>query len=86
MKYTIVIIPTALRHLQQVPLPFRRQIDARIRKLADDPRPPGAKALKGEHKGFYRIRQGDYRIIYHVADDKLIVTVVKIGDRKDVYD
>lgn len=86
MKYTIVILPTALRQLQRIPLAFRKQIDARIRSLADDPRPPGAKALKGSHKGFYRVRQGDYRIIYHVADDKLIVTVVKIGDRKDVYD
>ena len=52
--------------------------------LADDPRPPGAEKLAGVGDK-YRIRQGNYRILYEIQDDILVVTVVKIGDRKEVY-
>ena len=86
MKYTVLILPSAQRELGAIPQPFRRQIDARIISLADDPRPSGCKKLKGLNRGLYRIRQGDYRIIYDVQDQITTVTVVKVGDRKDVYD
>ena len=56
----------------------------RIRSLADDPRPPGSLKRSGEEK--YRIRQGDYRILYEIEDDVLIVVVVRIGHRRDVYE
>lgn len=61
----------------------RQQIVARIAKLADDPRPAGCQKLSGQES--YRIRQGEYRIIYTIEDDRLIVTVVKVGHRRDVY-
>ena len=86
MKYTVVILPSAERELKAIPIQFARQIRARIKSLEDDPRPPGCKKLKGESRGLYRIRQGDYRIIYDVQDQITTVTVVKVGDRKDVYD
>jgi len=51
--------------------------------LAEDPRPPGSKKLSGNDK--YRVRQGTYRIVYSIEDNELIVVVVKVGHRKDVY-
>lgn len=61
----------------------RQRIIRRIGQLADDPRPLGAKKLSGNDR--YRIRQGNYRIVYGIADKELTVTVVKVGHRKDVY-
>jgi mRNA interferase RelE/StbE len=61
----------------------RQRIVERIRRLADDPRPPGSQKLSGRDR--YRIRQGVYRIVYAIEDDRLIVVVVRIGHRKDVY-
>jgi mRNA interferase RelE/StbE len=56
---------------------------ARIEALVDDPRPPGCTKLSGQEA--YRVRQGTYRIVYTVADDVLVVEVVKVGNRRDVY-
>lgn len=56
----------------------------RIRKLAINPRPHGSKKLKGPSER-YRVRQGNYRILYEIRDNVLMVTVVNVGDRKDVY-
>lgn len=61
----------------------RRRIAAIIESLALDPRPPGHKKLSGSDR--YRIRQGNFRIVYSVEDDELVVYIVKIGDRKSVY-
>ena len=61
----------------------RRRIVARIRALAKDPRPAGSQKLSGEE--LYRVRQGDYRIVYSIDDDILLVVVIKIGHRRDVY-
>ena len=60
------------------------RLKPKIDKLAENPRPRGAEKLKGED-GLYRIRVGDYSVIYQVRDKALIVLVVKIGDRKEVY-
>lgn len=62
----------------------QRQIVSKIRSLAKDPRPQNCKQLKGMD-GVYRIRSGDYRIIYQVIDKQLIVLVVRVGHRKDIY-
>jgi len=61
----------------------RRRIIKRIQSLADNPRPPGALKLSGLER--YRIRQGRYRILYTIEDTELVIHVIKLGDRKDVY-
>jgi mRNA interferase RelE/StbE len=83
--YTVQIIPSAMRALMGLPAQAQRSVRARIDKLADNPRPPGCKKLKGGGDE-YRVRAGNYRVIYSIADAALLVTVVRIGDRKDIYD
>ena len=61
----------------------RQRIVDRILSLASDPRPPGAEKLSGQEK--YRVRQGDFRILYEIQDSLRVVSIVKIGDRKEVY-
>ena len=59
-------------------------MDAAFPALAEEPRPPGSKKLRGE-EGFHRIRVGDYRAIYRVEDDRRVVLVIDVGNRKDIY-
>ena len=83
-KYKVLIKPSAVKELESIPRKKDRQrIVERIRALADDPRPHGSKKLSGKDR--FRLRQGSYRIIYAIEDDALVVYVVKIGHRKDVY-
>ena len=84
MPYIVQITPPAARELERLPPPIRALIVPRIRALADNPRPPGVKKLKGEQNG-WRIRVGDYRVVYEIYDKELLVLVVKIGHRGDVY-
>jgi len=81
--YSVLIVRSAAKELEAVPLKDRRRLVQRIRALADDPRPPGCQKLSGEEK--YRVRQGDYRILYEIVDDTLVVTVIRVGHRRDVY-
>ena len=74
---------SAAKELEGVPTKDRQRIVRRIAALADDPRPVGAEKLSGDDK--YRVRQGDYRILYEIVDAELIVTVVRIGNRREVY-
>jgi mRNA interferase RelE/StbE len=69
--------------LRDIPKADVKRILARIDTLRDDPRPPGAEKLSAQER--YRLRQGNYRILYTVADTELVVEVVKIGHRRDVY-
>ena len=83
-KYELRIKKSAAKELEAVSRKADRQrLVQQIQSLADNPRPPGCKKLSGSNK--YRIRQGNYRIVYSIENDKLVVYVVKIGDRKDVY-
>jgi mRNA interferase RelE/StbE len=83
-KYKVLIKPSAVKELESIPLKKDRQrIVERISALADDPRPHGSQKLSGKDR--FRLRQGSYRIIYAIEDDALVVYVVKIGHRKDVY-
>lgn len=83
-KYNLQIKPSAIREIEAIPQKKQRQqVIARIRRLADDPRPAGAEKLSGQDK--YRVRQGVYRILYLVEDANLVVYVVKIGHRSSVY-
>jgi mRNA interferase RelE/StbE len=81
-KYKIYIKPTAVKELQKIPKRDLNKIIEKIRSLSSNPRPPGCEKLSADEK--YRIRQGRYRIVYSIEDDRLVVLVVKIGHRKDV--
>ena len=82
-RYKIVLRKSVAKDLKGIPKKDARRIVAAIKELAGNPRPPGAKKLSGQER--YRIRQGNYRILYSIEDDMLIVTVVKVGNRRDVY-
>jgi len=85
MAYEVGFKPSALREVRKLDEVTRRAIISAVELLADNPRPDGCKKLKGE-SNLYRIRvMGNYRIIYDVQDRRLIVTVVKVGHRRDVY-
>jgi mRNA interferase RelE/StbE len=83
MKYTIFIERYAQKQIMKLDKKIIPVIKASIADLADNPRPYGYKKLKGEDA--YRIRVGDYRVIYEIDDGKIIVTVVSVGHRKDLY-
>lgn len=82
-SYSIELKRSAAKELTQLPPNDRGRIIARIQALADDPRPVGAEKLSGQDR--YRVRQGDYRILYEIEDQVLRIMVVKIGHRRDVY-
>ncbi len=83
-KYRLLIKPSAVKDLEAIPLKRDRQrVIERISKLAEDPRPFGSEKISGQDK--YRLRQGRYRILYAIEDQNLVVQVVKVGHRKDVY-
>lgn len=82
-SYRIEIKRSAAKELGKIRKEDRERIIERIRELAVDPRPPGAKRLSGESK--YRVRQGDYRVLYEIHDEVVTVIVVKIAHRRDVY-
>jgi len=82
--YRIELRPAAVRALRKLDPQVRHRLQGAIALLAQDPRPPAARALLGR-PGF-RIRVGDYRIVYTVADDVLLVVVVALGHRREVYD
>ena len=82
-SYSVLIKPSAAKELERLPDKLRRQVAKRIQALADNPRPVGVEKLTGEE--LYRLRQGDHRIVYSIEDAVLIVRVVRIGNRRDVY-
>ena len=84
MAYRVELTSKARRELAALPRDAQERIDARILALSEEPRPPGSKKLEGEDD-LYRIRVGDYRIVYRVDDKVLVVLVVRIGHRREVY-
>ncbi len=82
-SYKIIVKKSVAKDLKSIPKKDVQRILSAIRKLADDPRPPQAKKLSGQER--YRIRQGSYRILYTIEDDHLVICVVKVGNRRDVY-
>jgi mRNA interferase RelE/StbE len=85
MTYLIEILPSARKSLASLPKRDRARVDKRILALAENPRPPAALPLKGAGRGLWRVRVGDYRILYEIQDTRLIVVIVDIGNRRDVY-
>jgi mRNA interferase RelE/StbE len=83
VTYRVEILRSAQRQLGKVDRQDRPGVIHAIRALANDPRPPGCKKLSG--RPAWRIRVGVYRVIYEIHDDRMLVLVVAIGHRKDVY-
>ena len=83
MSYTVLIERYAQKQIMKLDKKIIPVIKSAIAKLANNPKPHGYKKLKGEDA--YRIRVGDYRIIYEIDNDVIQVTVVSVGHRKDVY-
>ena len=82
-SYRLLIKPSASKEIEALPKHDRRRIVAKITSLSDDPRPPGCEKLSGHDQ--YRMRQGNYRILYEIHDLDLVVLIVKVGHRRDVY-
>jgi mRNA interferase RelE/StbE len=81
--YKIFFKKSVQKDFNGIPKKDLKKILDRIEALAEDPRPPGCEKLTGQQR--YRLRQGQYRILYSIQDDELTVWVVKIGHRKDIY-
>jgi mRNA interferase RelE/StbE len=84
MTYRVELKPSVVESLAKIPLSDRKKIARKIDSLIENPRPRGVVKLAGE-ESLYRIRSGDYRIIYQIQDEQLLVLVVRVGQRGDVY-
>jgi mRNA interferase RelE/StbE len=85
VTFDVRLAPAAERQLRKLDPAGRRRVQAALDLLAEDPRPPSARQLVGG-AGEWRVRTGDFRIIYEIQDQQLLVLVVKIGHRRDVYE
>jgi len=83
-RYRIEFKQTAKKELAQLPRPIAKKVAERIKALAENPRPDGCKKLPGSAYS-YQIRINDYRVVYSIVDQRLIIQVIKIGHRKDIY-
>lgn len=84
MTYRIEVSPAAVRQLRKLDPAARRRVQAAIELLAEQPRPSGAKKLVGG-EGEWRVRTGDHRIVYEIHDDVLLVLVIAVGHRREIY-
>lgn len=82
--YAVEFLPSADKALQRLPVATQRRIVAAVAALADNPRPTGVVRLADDENA-WRIRVGSYRVLYEVHDKRLLVLVVRVGHRKDVY-
>lgn len=85
LRYELRFRPAALRQLRKLDSQIARRIKSTTEALCIEPRPHGVRALTGQH-GWLRVRVGDYRIVYEVRDSELVVLVIQIGHRSQVYD
>lgn len=84
MTYEIALAPAATRQLRKFDPQVRRRIQAAVELLATEPRPPAATRLVGG-AGEWRVRTGDYRIVYEIEDERLLVLVLSVGHRREIY-
>ena len=82
-NYNVLIKPSAVKELERIPKKQLQKIAEKIQALALDPRPSGCE--KVAERNTYRIRQSSYRIVYTIEDDHLVMLVIKIGHRRDIY-
>ena len=85
MRFDVQLAPAAVRQLRKLDPAGRRRVQAAIDLLATEPRPPAARQLVGG-AGEWRVRTGDFRIVYEIRDQQLLVLVIKVGHRRDVYE
>lgn len=83
-RYTVQLVPSAARQLKKLDPAAKARIQGVIELLRDDPRPPGAKKLVGGD-GEWRVRSGNYRVVYDIDDAVVLILVLAAGHRKDVY-
>jgi mRNA interferase RelE/StbE len=86
MKYQVTIKKSAAKELESLPKKVLVSVTQSIAGLSDNPRPQGCKKLKGQTDSLWRIRIGDYRVVYQIEDVIKIVDVKRVGHRKDIYD
>jgi len=84
VRYTVEVSPAAGRQIRKLDRNTQQRVLARIEKLEEDPRPRDASKLQSPEE-LYRIRMGDYRIVYHIEDDRLLVLIVRVGNRREIY-
>jgi mRNA interferase RelE/StbE len=84
-SYRITFNKRAEKQLKKLDPDAARQIRQAIDKLADNPRPQSAKRLKGKYKGLWRERTGNYRILYEIKEQQLVIIVLRLGHRKNIY-
>jgi len=84
VAYSISLAPAAVRQFRKLPSLIQRRLKPHIDSLSADPRPPGTKKMEGEAH-LYRVRVGDYRIVYYIWDDEREVLLVKIAHRREIY-
>ncbi len=84
MTYTVEVTARAERELSALPADDQRRIAKKIDRLATTPRPVDCKKLAGPD-AFYRIRIGDFRVVYSIEDRKLRVLIIRVGNRRDIY-
>lgn len=82
-SYRLSLKRSAVKELESLPRRDLARVVRRIHELAEDPRPSGCERLSGRE--LYRVRQGDYRVLYEVDDSNKAITVVKVGHRREVY-
>ncbi|MBN2700241.1 MAG: type II toxin-antitoxin system RelE family toxin [Methylohalobius sp. ZOD2] len=84
MAYEIELAASAKKQFDKLPANIRQRLAKTINQLSTTPRPPGVTKLKGEDQ-LYRVRVGDYRIVYRIEDNRLLVLILKVGHRRAVY-
>jgi mRNA interferase RelE/StbE len=84
VTYEVSLAPAAARQMRKFDPQVRRRVQAVIELLATDPRPPSATRLVGG-AGEWRVRTGDYRIVYEIEDERLLVLVLSVGHRREIY-
>lgn len=86
MTYTVEISSAVVKALRTLDTPQRLRVVGAIELLRVDPRPPRAKMLRGGERGRWRVRVGDYRVVYTIEDARLIVLVLRVAHRRELYD
>ncbi|MCR6713363.1 MAG: type II toxin-antitoxin system RelE/ParE family toxin [Demequina sp.] len=83
MTYSVVVLPVATREIRKLPPEAKRRVQAVLELLAENPRPPAARKLVGRPE--WRVRTGDYRVLYRIEDEVLTVVVVRAAHRRHAY-